>query len=104
MGEITNELVRGSFKLNNMNRRGEVYLLMKYLILIINKTTMNLQLEPLFTIDELSNQIGINKYTLYKKIRENKFPRGVKINGKRKWKPEVIKDYYKELGIQVQIV
>ena len=73
-------------------------------ILITNNTTMNLQLEPLFTIDELSNQIGINKYTLYKKIRENKFPRGVKINGRRKWKPEMIKDYYNELGIQVQIV
>ena len=70
-----------------------------------NKQTnkMILQLEPLFTIDELSNQIGINKYTLYKKIRENKFPKGVKINGRRKWKIEEIENYYKELGIQVEI-
>jgi predicted DNA-binding transcriptional regulator AlpA len=64
---------------------------------------MILQLEPLFTIDELSNQIGINKYTLYKKIRENKFPKGVKINGRRKWKIEEIENYYKDLGIQVEI-
>jgi predicted DNA-binding transcriptional regulator AlpA len=64
---------------------------------------MILQLEPLFTIDELSNQIGINKYTLYKKIRENKFQKGVKINGRRKWKIEEIENYYKDLGIQVEI-
>lgn len=71
-----------------------------------NKQTnkMILQLEPLFTIDELSNQIGINKYTLYKKIRENKFPKGVKINGRRKWKIEEIENYYKDLGIQVEIM
>jgi predicted DNA-binding transcriptional regulator AlpA len=63
-----------------------------------------IQLEPLFTIDELSNEIGINKYTLYKKIREKKFPEGIKINGKRKWKPEEIKNYYNQLGIEVEVI
>jgi len=64
---------------------------------------MTLKFEPLFSIQELSKEIGINKYTLYKRIRENKFPKGIKINGKRKWKPDEIKSYYKDLGLQVEI-
>ena len=63
-----------------------------------------IQLEPLFTIEELSNEIGLNKYTLYKKIRENKFPKGIKVNGKRKWKPTEIKEYYNQLGLEVEII
>ena len=62
-----------------------------------------IQLEPLFTIEELSNEIGINKYTLYKKIREKKFPEGIKLNGQRYWKPEEIKNYYNQLGIEVMV-
>ena len=60
-----------------------------------------IKLEPLFTIEELSNEIGLNKYTIYSKIRNNKFPKGIKINGKRKWKPEMIKEYYNEMGLDV---
>ena len=63
-----------------------------------------IQLEPLFTIEELSNEIGINKYTLYKKIREKKFPEGIKLNGQRYWKPEEIKNYYNHLGIDVVVM
>jgi predicted DNA-binding transcriptional regulator AlpA len=63
-----------------------------------------IQFEPLFTIDELSNELSINKYTLYKKIRDNKFPRGVKVNGQRYWKPEEIKNHYNQMGIEVQIL
>ena len=63
-----------------------------------------IQFEPLFTIEELSNELSINKYTLYKKIRDNKFPRGVKVNGQRYWKPEEIKNYYNQMGIEVQIL
>ena len=63
-----------------------------------------IQLEPLFTIEELSNEIGLNKYTLYKKIRENKFPKGIKVNGKRKWKPTEIIEYYNQLGLEVEVI
>jgi predicted DNA-binding transcriptional regulator AlpA len=63
-----------------------------------------IQFEPLFTIEELSNELSINKYTLYKKIREDKFPRGVKVNGQRYWKPEEIKNHYNQMGIEVQIL
>jgi predicted DNA-binding transcriptional regulator AlpA len=63
-----------------------------------------IQFEPLFTIEELSNELSINKYTLYKKIREKKFPRGVKVNGQRYWKPEEIKNHYSQIGIEVQIL
>jgi predicted DNA-binding transcriptional regulator AlpA len=63
-----------------------------------------IQFEPLFTIDELSNELSINKYTLYKKIRDNKFPRGVKVNGQRYWKHEEIKNHYNQMGIEVQIL
>lgn len=63
-----------------------------------------IQFEPLFTIEELSNELSINKYTLYKKIRDNKFPRGVKVNGQRYWKPEEIKNHYNQMGIEVQIL
>lgn len=62
-----------------------------------------IQFEPLFTIEELSSELSINKYTLYKKIRENKFPKGIKINGKRKWKPEEIKNHYNQMGIVIEI-
>jgi hypothetical protein len=63
-----------------------------------------IQFEPLFTIEELSNELSINKYTLYKKIRDNKFPIGVKVNGQRYWKPEEIKNHYNQMGIEVQIL
>ena len=62
-----------------------------------------IKFEPLFSIQELCNEIGLNKYTIYKKIRENKFPKGVKINGKRYFKPDVIKHHFEEMGINVQI-
>lgn len=58
-----------------------------------------IKLETLLHIEEVSKQIGINRYTIYKKIRENKFPKGVKLNGKRMFKPIEIKEYYKELGV-----
>ena len=59
--------------------------------------------EPLLGIEELSKELGVNKYTLYKKIREDKFPKGIKVNGRRLFKPETIKDYYNELGIDIVI-
>jgi predicted DNA-binding transcriptional regulator AlpA len=58
--------------------------------------------EPLLGIKELSEQIGINKFTIYKKIQNNTFPKGVKVNGRRMFKPEQIKSYYKELGIEIE--
>lgn len=59
--------------------------------------------EPLLGIEELSNELGVNKYTLYKKIREDKFPKGTKVNGKRYFKPTEIKEHYNQLGIEVVI-
>jgi predicted DNA-binding transcriptional regulator AlpA len=59
--------------------------------------------EPLLGIEELSNELGVNKYTLYKKIREDKFPKGTKLNGKRYFKPTEIKEHYNQMGIEVVI-
>jgi len=62
-----------------------------------------IQFETLIGIEELSKEIGLNKYTLYKKMRENKFPKGVKVNGKRLFKPQTIKEYYQTIGIDITI-
>ena len=59
--------------------------------------------EPLLGIEELSNELKVNKYTLYKKIREDKFPKGTKLNGKRYFKPTEIKEHYNQMGIEVVI-
>jgi len=59
--------------------------------------------EPLLGIEELSNELGVNKYTLYKKIREHKFPKGTKLNGKRYFKPVEIKEHYNQMGIEIMI-
>ena len=59
--------------------------------------------EPLLGIEELSNELGVNKYTLYKKIREDKFPKVTKLNGKRYFKPTEIKEHYNQMGIEVVI-
>ena len=59
--------------------------------------------EPLLGIEELSKELGVNKYTLYKKIREDKFPKGIKVNGRRLFKPQTIKEYYNGLGIDIVI-
>jgi len=58
--------------------------------------------ETLLGIDELSKQIGMNKFTIYKKIQKNQFPKGVKINGRRMFRPEQIKSYYENLGVEIQ--
>jgi predicted DNA-binding transcriptional regulator AlpA len=59
--------------------------------------------EPLLGIEELSKELGVNKYTLYKKIREDKFPKGVKVNGRRYFKPIEIKEHYNQIGIDLEI-
>ncbi|MEY5068536.1 MAG: hypothetical protein RLZ47_398 [Bacteroidota bacterium] len=62
-----------------------------------------IQFETLLGIEELSKELGICKYTIYKKIRENSFPKGVKVNGRRKFQPELIKDFYERMGIKVTL-
>jgi len=62
-----------------------------------------IQFETLLGIEELSKELGICKYTIYKKIRENNFPKGVKVNGRRKFQPELIKDFYEGMGIKVTL-
>jgi len=59
--------------------------------------------EPLLGIEELSKELGVNKYTLYKKIREDMFPKGTKMNGKRYFKPVEIKEHYNQMGIEIMI-
>ena len=66
-----------------------------------NKTTTMIQFETLIGIDELSKEIGLNKYTIYKKIKKDKFPKGVKVNGKRLFKPQSIKEYYQTIGVDI---
>ncbi len=60
-----------------------------------------IKFETLLGIEELSKQIGLNKFTIYKKIQNNTFPKGVKINGRRMFTPEQIKNYYEDLGVKV---
>ena len=62
-----------------------------------------IQIEPLIGIKEVSEQLGINHYTIYKKIRENRFPKGVKYNGKRKFRLSDIENYFKSLEIKTDI-
>jgi predicted DNA-binding transcriptional regulator AlpA len=70
---------------------------------IYTKRYIMIQFETLLGIEELSKDLGICKYTIYKKIRENKFPKGVKVNGKRKFQPQSIKEFYERNGVKVTI-
>jgi excisionase family DNA binding protein len=62
-----------------------------------------IQLEPLLPIKDLSKQLGLNKYTIYQKIRKNKFPKGVKLNGRRLFKTTEIEEYLQSLNIQSKV-
>jgi predicted DNA-binding transcriptional regulator AlpA len=61
-----------------------------------------IMIEPLYHITEIEEMIGINKYSIYKKIRQYKFPSGVKLNGKRMFKQSEIKDYYSKIGVKIE--
>ena len=52
---------------------------------------------------DLSKQLGLNKYTIYQKIRKNKFPKGVKLNGRRLFKTTEIEEYLQSLNIQSKV-
>ena len=62
-----------------------------------------IQLEALLPIEDLSKQLGLNKYTIYQKIRKNKFPKGVKLNGRRLFKTTEIEEYLQSLNIQSKV-
>jgi excisionase family DNA binding protein len=62
-----------------------------------------IQLEALLPIEDLSKQLGLNKYTIYQKIRKNKFPKGVKLNGRRLFKTTEIEEYLKSLNIKSKV-
>ena len=62
-----------------------------------------IQLEALLPIEDLSKQLGLNKYTIYQKIRKNKFPKGVKLNGRRLFKITEIEEYLQSLNIQSKV-
>lgn len=65
---------------------------------------MMIQIEPLIHIEDLKQIMGISSHTLYKKMREQiEFPKGVKINGKRFFKPSDIKNYYQSIGVDITI-
>ncbi len=60
--------------------------------------------ENLITIEELSTKLDLNPSTLYRKIREQKFPKGIKVDGRRYFKVNEIKSHYKQLGIEVTVM
>jgi len=62
-----------------------------------------IQLEVLLPIEDLSKQLGLNRYTIYQKIRKNKFPKGVKLNGRRLFKTTEIEEYIQSLNIQSKV-
>jgi hypothetical protein len=59
--------------------------------------------EPIILIDDLEKIIGVNKFTLYKRIRNNQFPNGIKYNGKKFFRQSDLQKYYDDLGIKVKI-
>ncbi len=65
---------------------------------------IQLQFENLITIEELSTKLDLNPSTLYRKIREQKFPKGIKVDGRRYFKVNEIKSHYKQLGIEVIVM
>lgn len=62
-----------------------------------------IQIEPLLHIEELSKEIGLNKYTIYKKIKSNQFPKGVLMNGKRMFKPNEIIEHYLNMNVVINL-
>lgn len=68
--------------------------------LLKTKDTM-IQIEKLIGIQELSKELKMNRYTIYKKMSKNQFPKGVKVNGRRMFKPKQIVKYFNDLGVQV---
>ena len=64
---------------------------------------IQLQFENLITIEELSTKLDLNPSTLYRKIREQKFPKGIKVDGRRYFKVNEITSHYNQMGIEVVI-
>ena len=64
---------------------------------------IQLQFENLITIEELSTKLDMNPSTLYRKIREEKFPKGIKIDGRRYFKVNEIRSHYNQLGVNIVI-
>jgi adenine-specific DNA-methyltransferase len=54
-------------------------------------------------LEDLENQMNITRYTIYKKIRNNQFPNGRKLNGHRVFTTDEIQTYYLDLGISIKI-
>lgn len=65
---------------------------------------IQLQFENLITIEELSTKLDLNPSTLYRKIREQNFPKGIKVDGRRYFKINEIKSHYKQMGIEVIVM
>ncbi len=65
---------------------------------------IQLQFENLITIEELSSKLELNPSTLYRKMREEKFPKGVKIDGRRYFKVNEITTHYNQMGIDVIVM
>jgi predicted DNA-binding transcriptional regulator AlpA len=59
--------------------------------------------EKLIGMEELTKELNISKYTIYSLRRNQKFPIGVKLNGKRYFKVTEIEDYFNSLNISVII-
>ena len=64
---------------------------------------IQLQFENLITIEELSTKLDLNPSTLYRKIREQKFPKGIKVDGRRYFKVNEITTHYNQLGVNIVI-
>ena len=65
---------------------------------------IQLHFENLITIEELSTKLDMNPSTLYRKIREDKFPKGLKIDGRRYFKVNEITTHYNQMGIDVIVM
>jgi predicted DNA-binding transcriptional regulator AlpA len=59
--------------------------------------------EKLIGMEELTKELNISKYTIYSLRRNQKFPKGVKLNGKRFFKVTELEDYFKSLNIKAII-
>ena len=50
----------------------------------------------LLTIYDISRDFGVTRQSVQNWIRQKKFPKGLKIGGSRRWRPEAVEEFLKE--------
>lgn len=64
---------------------------------------IQIQLEPMISINDLAKELGVNKFSIYHNIRKEKFPAGVKVGRRRLFRKKDIETYFNNLNIENKI-